>query len=431
MSTFMQPKVPAITSLGGSGENGRNCFLINTGEGYVLLDCGVKRECTAGGVGLYPALTKDIVPRIRAVFLSHAHEDHTAALPYLFSLGYEGPVYATAETCDMVPAFLHKWTAYVQKKDGTVPYAMAHMDAVRASLRPLPLGKTKMCGMEVVLGRSGHVLGGVWIALAIAGQRVLFTGDMSLSSRLLAYDTPPQCHVAIVNCAYAGRRTCQEMQYAAFDAHVRQTLARGGRVLLPVPANGRGSEMLLHAMRTYDGAKIYAEQSIVQALHKLMGLTAWTHGDASGVDENCAVDEDCVVAVQDASDMVDAQRRGQPALFFVTDGMLTAPNGLAVLEAMQRDENNCVLITGHVAQGTAGAGVLDASYRAERGMRLQAEKLILKVHLDDEDAMRVISMCGARRVLLFHADAHACAPLMESLTAQGVKAACMQYPHWL
>ena len=75
-----------LSAFGGSGENGRNCYLIGIGDEFILLDCGVKREIVNGQVGFYPSLTKELVSKIKAVFLSHCHEDHVAGLPLLYEL---------------------------------------------------------------------------------------------------------------------------------------------------------------------------------------------------------------------------------------------------------------------------------------------------------------------------------------------------------
>ena len=75
-----------LSAFGGSGENGRNCYLIGIGDEFILLDCGVKREIVNGQIGFYPALTKELVSKIKAVFLSHCHEDHVAGLPLLYEL---------------------------------------------------------------------------------------------------------------------------------------------------------------------------------------------------------------------------------------------------------------------------------------------------------------------------------------------------------
>ena len=61
----MQNNRIAVTSLGGSGEEARNCFLLEAGNHAVLLDCGVRREALGALDHVYPALTREIAGRLR------------------------------------------------------------------------------------------------------------------------------------------------------------------------------------------------------------------------------------------------------------------------------------------------------------------------------------------------------------------------------
>ena len=127
-----------LSAFGGSGENGRNCYTIGIGEEFLLLDCGVKREIVDGQVGFYPSLTKEVVANIKAVFLSHCHEDHVAGLPLLYELGYQGNVYGTKETIAETTGFIKKWMGYVEKNKGVLPYQKEMVDKI--SFVPIELG---------------------------------------------------------------------------------------------------------------------------------------------------------------------------------------------------------------------------------------------------------------------------------------------------
>ena len=119
-----------IISLGGSGEDSRNCFYVQAGAERFLLDCGVRRELHIGVKRVYPALTREIAQKLTAVFISHAHEDHTAALPYLHELGYRGPVYGTQETLTEVKNFLQKWVDYIKRGGDTIPFQEENINAL-------------------------------------------------------------------------------------------------------------------------------------------------------------------------------------------------------------------------------------------------------------------------------------------------------------
>ena len=111
-----------LYSVGGSGENGRNCYAVEWSDGIILLDCGVKREINNGKVGDYPVLTKELVSKIKFILLSHAHEDHSAALPLIYNMGYRGKIYTSNPTANATPNFINKWRNFVKDNNGSVPF---------------------------------------------------------------------------------------------------------------------------------------------------------------------------------------------------------------------------------------------------------------------------------------------------------------------
>lgn len=96
-------------ALGGLGENGKNMYVIEVDQQYFILDAGIK----------YPSAelygVDEIIPdyrvlirvkdKIRGIFLSHAHEDHIAALPHILK-DLNVPVYATNFTMQIVSDML-------------------------------------------------------------------------------------------------------------------------------------------------------------------------------------------------------------------------------------------------------------------------------------------------------------------------------------
>ena len=95
-----------VIPLGGSGEVGRNMWVLEYGEEIVLLDCGVMfPEAEMLGVDLVlPDITylREQKDKIQAILLTHGHEDHIGALPHLIAdLGFP-PIYGTPLTMGMV-----------------------------------------------------------------------------------------------------------------------------------------------------------------------------------------------------------------------------------------------------------------------------------------------------------------------------------------
>src|SRR4029450_3310044 len=95
-----------VIPLGGAGEVGRNMWVLECGEEILLLDCGVMfPEAEMLGVDLVlPDITylQDKKEQIKALLLTHGHEDHIGAVPHLLAeLGFP-PIYGTPLTIGMV-----------------------------------------------------------------------------------------------------------------------------------------------------------------------------------------------------------------------------------------------------------------------------------------------------------------------------------------
>ncbi|MBR5560848.1 MAG: MBL fold metallo-hydrolase [Clostridia bacterium] len=411
-----------LSAFGGSGENGRNCYTIGVDNEFILLDCGVKREIVDGQVGFYPALTREIVSKIKAVFLSHCHEDHVAGLPLLYELGYTGKVYGTRETIAETMGFVKKWMGYVDKNHGVLPFKPESADLIR--LEPLELGAQEIEGIQLETGRSGHVLGGVWYIFAIDGKRLLYTGDMCREPGVLAFDQPGACDAAIMNAAYAGKKIVQSAQFDALLNSVKTTALAGGKVLLPVPPKGRGIEIaqFLGAQLADTDIPVYVESAVEKSYKQLATQEAWIKpGILSEFPASLHVlgtDEERAAALA----------VGGGAVYITPDGMLSTELGLMYFAALKGDAANKVIISGHAAKGTAGAGALDDAYRAANGVKAEGEKIVFKVHMDDDDIVEMCCLTGAKQAVLFHSDAVNTEAVKARLAQQGFKGLTIQYP---
>src|SRR3989338_8445883 len=90
-----------ISVLGSGRHVGRSCFLLQTPQSKILIDCGI--EVSAQGQDKYPYFDAPEfdINALDAVVLSHAHLDHCGLVPYLYKMGYAGPIYMTSPTRDL------------------------------------------------------------------------------------------------------------------------------------------------------------------------------------------------------------------------------------------------------------------------------------------------------------------------------------------
>lgn len=388
-----------VTSLGGSGEDGRSCYLVEADGHVFLLDCGVRRMIAPIGE-VYPLLNREIVSRLDAVFLSHVHQDHTAALPYLHALGWRGPVYASEPTRELVGSYLQKWIGYAEKGGGSMPFDP--VDDCSFDIRPFP---AEVDGVPLSVGRSGHCKGSVWMEFSFSSGRLLYTGDTTPLSISLARDPFPRCDVLVCDSGYADMVLDQEAQYEKLASLCKETIRRGGCMLLPVPAEGRGVCFFLK-LRSL-GLPLLVEQQVYDSYLALKGDSFWRKDDSVWDDSDGSVR---VVDILKETPSVG----GRVAL--VAGNMMTTERARRYFDLVKGRADSSVLITGHTALGTLGCNVLDASWRQEHGVLCSASKLVVKVHQDEADVLRTVQSTGARRVMLFHCPQDRCRSLVSSLS---------------
>ncbi len=394
-----------ISALGGSGEDSRNCFLVRWDDGSILLDCGVRREIAAVEV-VYPLLTEEIAKNLNAVFLSHAHEDHTAALPYLYHLGYGEKVYATEETISLTPGFLRKWHDYAQANKGIIPFDEEDINKVHfEKITDAPF-------YLISRGRSGHMLGSQWYLFSIAGKRILYTGDITFDGLLMAADELPECDILIIDCAYASKFINQKNSYEKLAEIALNTLSNGGNLLLPVPANGRGIDMYLYLKK--QGLNILVDAAVIRNTVDLRRQTEWVK--ESDLWSDC---EDVVTVTGK-----EPVRPEVPSVIIVPDGMMTTAKAQGYYELLRNDSKSRIVITGHSARGTLADSIQIEDYRKENNILAGVEKLTIKVHPDEDDVVDLVRKTKPEKVMLFHAKEKNCTELKKKLREKGKEVSC-------
>ncbi len=298
-----------LTAISGLGGKGPACFLLESAGKRLLLDFGE---------GPQPGLLPDIdsIGPINALILSHQHADHLGALRFLPRIG-NPPVYASA---------------YVAR-GLTIP------------TQTLPLqGRATICGLTVTTGRSGHAPGGIWLHLAV-GDGLLYMGDNCVESPLYADDAPPPAATAILDASYGAYDAPLADCEAALDALVAQP----GRLLLPLPAQGRGPEIALYLLRR--GVAVYLDDENRKVIAALLAETPALIRDQARADLTRLLTES--VMSPDAAKAVIVS----PA---------TAKSELAqrLIAAKAAGEDIRIVFTGYTPPGTP-AGDLLATQRAE------------------------------------------------------------------
>src|SRR5881296_956801 len=149
-----------ITALGGFRQVGRSAALLSTRESKVLIDCGVLISEDNGSPYLNaPEVTP--LSTIDAVVITHAHLDHSGLVPALFKYGYEGPIYTTAPTRDLMSLLQLDFIKVAMGEARKSAYESSHIRKAVANTIPLKYGETTDIAPDVRLTfqNAGHILG--------------------------------------------------------------------------------------------------------------------------------------------------------------------------------------------------------------------------------------------------------------------------------
>ncbi|MCU4800873.1 beta-CASP ribonuclease aCPSF1 [Halobacteria archaeon HArc-gm2] len=362
-----------ITTLGCCREVGRAAFILSTPETRILIDCGDK----PGAEGEVPYLQAPEAlaagpQSIDAVVLTHAHLDHSALLPILFKYGYDGPIYTTEPTRDLMGLLQLDYLDVASKEGRTPPY---ESQMVRETLKhtiPVEYGNVTDIAPDVKLTmhNAGHILGSAVCHFHVGEghYNVAFSGDIHYEdTRLLdgAVNDFPRVETLVLESTYGGRndyQTDQEDSERNLEAVINEVHEQDGKVLIPAFAVGRSQELMLvleEAMREgrIPTMPVYLDGMIREAT--AIHAAYPEHLRERLRDRILYEDDNPFLADQfQQVDGGDEMRRdvvdGEPAIILTTSGMITGGPIMSWLRLLGGDPNSTLTFVGYQAEGTLG-----------------------------------------------------------------------------
>ena len=351
-------------------------YLLDSGGRQILLDCGLFQGFKVLRERNWAAPPADLMAA-DAVVLSHAHLDHSGWLPVLVRHGWRGPVYATPATCDLAQVLLLD-AAHLNEEDArranrygyskhakALPlYTKVEAKRALALLKPLRAGQAQRVGAATLrLSPVGHLLGACAVHLQGGGESLLFSGDVGRDDDLLM--PPPQpapgADVLLVESTYGNRRHPQDDVVPRLGAIVRDTIGRGGSVLLPSFAVGRAQALLLALQRLKAAGEIPAQLPVFLDSPMAIAATELYRRHARllriPARESRAL-MDSVHAVETAQQSMRLSRQRWPCVIISASGMATGGRVLHHLKRMAPDPRNQLVFAGFQVGGSRGARIV-------------------------------------------------------------------------
>ena len=370
----------SLHTLGGFGQVGRSSMLLSTSESKILVDCGINPGARSP-MDSYPRLDSlDItLDELDAVVIGHAHLDHTGFLPALCKYGYKGPIYCSEPTLPMMNLIQLDAIKVAAAQGRTPIYAERDVKQVMRQTITLPYGTVTDISPDIklVLANAGHILGSALCHFHIGNgdHNFVYSGDIKFGKSILfeaASWNFPRVETLLIESTYGLREDVQPTRQqveSSFINAVNNTLADGGKVLIPIPAVGRAQEIMMvidHYMKSGEmvEAPVFTEGMISEAsaIHESYPeyLARELKQKILETDDN-PFDSEYFTNIEHADAREEPMRENSPCIILATSGMLEGGPVLEYFKNIAPDPKNKVLFVSYQVNGTMGRRVLDGS----------------------------------------------------------------------
>lgn len=457
-----------ITFLGAAGCVTGSCTMIETAEKKILVDCGLRQGRDEKNSPVKDGFVFD-AHEIDAVFLTHAHIDHSGLLPLLVKKGFEGKVYctgATAQLCSImfpdagyIQEMEVEWENRKRRRAGRPEIEPLYtvQDGRRAveNLSAVNYGekKTVLPGISVRFADAGHLLGSASIELFIEEhgkqKKLVFSGDIGQKDKPIIKDPMyiTEADIVFMESTY-GDRLHKEITdpREQLKEVLIEALARGGNVVIPSFAVGRTQEVLYSISVLLEQKSIPGLEKVPVYIDSPLGIAATQIFEESSrgyYDEEAMMYKtngvkffsfDTLVVAQSVDESKEINFDERQKIIISSSGMCEAGRIKHHLKHNLWREDSTVLFVGYQAAGTLGRSILDGA----KTVRIFGEEIKVKAaikriegfsgHADKAGLLEWIGhfKTGIEKIFVMHGEASVSYAFADELVSLGYPAVVPQ-----
>lgn len=431
-----------ITFCGAAREVGRSCVILDINNKYkVMFDSGVK--ITETGV-VYPQIeapNMEALKDVDAIFISHAHLDHTGSLPYMEHLKVSCPIFATPPTIKLSKILLRD--AYkIGHMQGEIPYEHCDLDTVSKNFRLVLYEKEysldlKEYELKFKFLDAGHIQGSASIFLRIIDKKtkkektLIYSGDINtidtklLNKHFFMRDSTnlkefKKVDYLITETTYGDREHLpRKEEEDRFIETVKERI-QAGTVMVPTFGVQRAQELitLLDENGILDNYPVYLDGMAVRVTKDMLS------------EENFLRKPERLRKAYRKINLVRGYQERQmvvkkKGIFVTTSGMLSGGPVMSYLKHYYKDQNASILLTGFQCEGTNGKNLLELGYINLDDFIVKPACYFTKFdfsgHAGHKDLIKFVTQLEPRKVILNHGDEGTMLKFEKELTNKGLK----------
>ncbi|UCE37152.1 MAG: beta-CASP ribonuclease aCPSF1 [Thermoplasmata archaeon] len=433
------------TALGGYRQVGRSATLISTRDSKILVDCGVDFSSEEATNPFLNAPEVQPLENLDGIVITHAHLDHCGLVPALFRYGYDGPIYCTPPTRDLMTLLQLDYIKVAFGEGKKSPYESANIKEVVKHCIPLRYGETTDIAPDIRLTfhNAGHILGSAIAHFHIGDgmYNIAVTGDIKFEKTWLfnqAINKFPRLETLIIESTYGGHKDNQPSRKEAAEqlkSVIQRTISRKGKILVPVFAVGRSQEVMIvletlmrygeiPTLPIYLDGMIWEATAIHTAHPEYLNSQLRTQIFQKG--ENPFLSE--VFKRVDSQEMRETIANDtDPFIVLATSGMMNGGPVMEYFKTWASDSNNTIIFVGYQAEGTLGRRIqrgLSQLVMNDKGNQITVDiKLNLETcdgfsgHSDRKQLLNYIGSMDPKpeRIIIGHGEESKCIELASTL----------------
>ncbi len=438
-----------LTFLGGADEVGASGTIIEIAGKRLLVDAGIRISARQQrGIG------DDQLPDLRlisemgapdAILVTHAHTDHTGALPLVVERYPHVPVMATEPTIALVrvlQADAQRIMKSRQEQEGELPlFDEVAVDRLLDAFQPVQFRQTIHLGegLQVTYHPSGHIVGAASLVLESEEGTLIMSGDVSLTpQRAVTRAELPnvKADAIVLESTYGGKlhanRAAEEKRLIET---LRTVIERGGKALIPAFALGRAQEIIqiILAHRDEIDAPVYVDgmvRAVCRAYTRFSDLLP--QATIKAAKDEPLFFRSRVKPVETQAQRTEIAMSEVPAVIVSSSGMLTGGPSAVYARAMAGDPRHAILLTGYQDEESPGRAVQRAIKERQEGeevtikmdgkpvtVRCQLDTYSLSAHADEAELISAAESFDPSEIALVHGDPNARHSLATALRSRG------------
>jgi len=432
-----------LTFLGGGRQVGRSCILLSTPQTKILLDCGI--NVAGKGKEKFPYLdvSEFKINELDAIIVSHAHIDHSGLVPYLFKMGYSGPVYMTTPTRDLSALLALDFIGVAYKQAATPLFSSTDIKEMVKHTICLDYNEVTDIApdIRITLYNAGHALGSSIVHMNVGNgaHNLVYSGDYKFDrTRLLdrAISNFPRVETLITESTYGGKNNILPQRKEAEDElikTIKETIEKGGKVLIPELGLGRAQETMLileEAMRNdlFPKTPIYIDGMIwdINAIHTAYPDFLNTNIRRDVFQDNNPFVSDIFARVgspQERKQVIE----GGPCIVLATSGMLQGGASVEYFRHFAQSKLNKICFVCYQGTGSLGRQIQDNIKQIKMNVEGNEEDIEVNLevvtidgmsaHAGRKELLDFANRCQPRpnRIIINHGEQSRCLDLASSI----------------